>query len=65
MRRYNDEDMTLIHNGSMFEVTVPNAMGIDLPETGGIGNLFFIIIGVLTMLFSGIAYTINKKMESN
>ena len=51
--------------GSMFEVTVPNAKGIDLPETGGSGNLLFTLIGVLAILLSSIGYTINKKMENN
>ena len=63
--KYDSQDMSLVNNGTMFEVTVPNAKGIDLPETGGTGNMLFIMIGVLTMLLSGIGYTINKKMENN
>ena len=63
--KYDNQDMSLVNNGTMFEVTVPNAKGIDLPETGGTGDLLFKIIGVLTMLLSGIVYTINKKIENN
>ena len=59
--KYNGENLPLTANGTVFEVTVPNAKGIDLPETGGMGNKVFILFGGMLVLLSVINSKVNKK----
>lgn len=60
---YNGEPMSLGNDG--ITITVPNAKGIDLPETGGMGETLFEVLGILFMLFSSVLYTLNKKANNN
>ena len=58
------EGETLVSTGTndtSFVITVPNARGIDLPETGGIGSSMFELLGILLILVSGVVYSVNKK----
>lgn len=54
--KYNGEPLETTRNGNGFTITVPNARGIDLPETGGPGASSYMIIGLTFMLISGVTY---------
>ncbi len=62
--KYNDTNINVTQSGNVFEITVPNARGIDLPETGGVGSLFT-MMGITCILLSSIGYAINKKKRNN
>lgn len=60
LARYEDSNLQISKSGNTFEVIVPNAKGIDLPETGGGGNLLFIFVGIVLVVCSGISYLLEK-----
>lgn len=61
--KYDGEVMELNQDGNGFTVTVPNARGIDLPETGGAGSTIFILLGISVMILSGVTFVANKKVN--
>ena len=65
--KYNNEPLQMTQTGSVFEVTVPNAKGIDLPLTGGRGTLIFKLLGFIIIMISLINYKFNniKEKEKN
>lgn len=62
---YDGEDSIIntSTNGSLVELTVPNKIGIDLPQTGAEGSLIYTFMGITLVLFSGILY--KKKIKKN
>ena len=59
--KYENSDLEISHSGNTFEVIIPNAKGIDFPETGGNGNLLFILIGIMLLVFSSISFFVRKN----
>ena len=47
-------------NENIYEMNVPNVIGIDLPETGGKGGLLFTLIGTMLISYACIRY---KKLK--
>ena len=54
--KYNGEPLETTRSDNGFTITVPNARGIDLPETGGPGVSPYMTIGLTLMLISGATY---------
>ena len=56
--KYDGNDMALTPTADSlgFLIDVPNAKGIDLPETGGRGTYLYMILGLTFMLISGVLY---------
>ena len=61
--QYNGEDanIQISHNGSVYEISVPNTIGVNLPETGGRGSTIFTISGMLTLIIASAYYIFYKK----
>ncbi len=53
-----DED-----NGLSLTAKVANSSGAILPETGGIGTMIFVVIGMFAVLGAGIFLVTNKRMS--
>lgn len=56
---------TISLNENMFEIDVPNIIGITLPETGGDGGLLIKKVGLLLIIFACIGYILTERIEKN
>lgn len=53
--------VTTNSDGQVQILTVPNNSGVELPETGGMGTGFFLVVGVSLMALSGGAMLCRKR----
>lgn len=56
-------DATYNATTGVFELTIENRSGTELPSTGGMGTTMFYIIGTILVLGAGIVLVSRKKME--
>lgn len=53
--------VTTTGDGEVPVLMVPNSSGVELPETGGMGTAFFLVVGVSLMALSGGAMLCRKR----
>ena len=57
-------DATYNAETGVFEMTIENQKGTELPETGGIGTTLFYIIGAILVLGAGILLVTRRRMNA-
>lgn len=60
---YNEEGTAIVEKGTNHVEQVKNNSGNELPETGGIGTMLFVIFGGLAVLAAGIFLVTNRRMS--
>lgn len=55
---------TYNHETGVFEMTIENQKGSELPETGGIGTMIFYVLGTLLVVGCGIVLISKRRMEN-
>ncbi|WP_195454743.1 SpaH/EbpB family LPXTG-anchored major pilin [Turicibacter sanguinis] len=60
----DSKDLNYNNETGYFEITVLNNKGFQLPATGGMGTVIFIIGGLSLMALAGGAYVASKRKES-
>lgn len=60
---YNENGTALLDNAVNQVEQVKNNSGTELPETGGIGTMLFVIFGGLAVVAAGIFLVTNKRMS--
>lgn len=59
-----DGDVTYNVEADIFEVTVENNKGTELPETGGMGTTLFYLIGGILVIGAAVLLVAKKRMNS-
>ena len=49
----------------LFEMTVENNTGSELPSTGGIGTTLFYVIGAILVIGAGVVLVTRRRMSVN
>ena len=61
----DNDDVVLDATNNVFNTTVVNNKGTELPSTGGIGTTIFYVIGAILVLGAGILLVTRRRMNAN
>jgi len=61
----NNDKVTLDTTNNVFNTTIVNNKGTELPSTGGIGTTIFYVIGAILVLGAGILLVTRRRMNAN
>ena len=58
-------DATYNAETGVFEITIENKTGAELPSTGGIGTTIFYVLGALLVVGAGVLLVTRRRMKTN
>jgi len=58
-------DATYNSTTGVFEITIQNQKGTELPETGGIGTTIFYVLGAILVIGAGVLLVTRRRMNAN
>ena len=61
----SNDKVTLDATNNVFNTTIVNNKGTELPSTGGIGTTIFYVIGAILVLGAGILLVTRRRMNAN
>ena len=61
----DNENVVLDNTNNVFNTTIVNQKGTELPSTGGIGTTIFYIIGAILVLGAGVLLVTRRRMNAN
>ena len=61
-----DDTSTVTYNANddVFEITIVNQSGAELPSTGGIGTTIFYVVGAILVIGAGVVMVTRRRMDA-